>query len=307
MGLRSRHGAPRGVDQADHRRRGARPHRRARRAHGNEADPRAQGCGARDVGARRLPRVRQGDRLGGRAEARRRLRDRAGTPRPGRRRRHRERGDQSGRGRSAGRGIRPHVRELRFRPARGGEARRRAPVGGGGRGGAPLRGRRVRHRHVVVRRDLRPESPGRRGRAAPGLPARRHDRNGQLHARRPGEGVLRDSCAVPAAATARSTVAARMGKPATRARALRRPRLLARADTGDVCGAEPGRAGGLRRALQADLRAGDRSLRSARRPAGAQSRARRALPRVRRKANRGAPGGAAEYPYAYLQVVATKR
>ena len=60
----------------------------------------------------------------------------------------------------------------------------------------PFARRRVRRRHLVVRRDLRPGSPGRRGRAAPRLPARRHDRNGQLHARRPGEGVLRDPRAV---------------------------------------------------------------------------------------------------------------
>jgi hypothetical protein len=64
--------------------------------------------------------------------------------------------------------------ELRSGPPRGPRARSRAGVGGGRCGGAPLRRRRVRRRHVHVRCDVRPRSPegGRRARACAGLEAR---------------------------------------------------------------------------------------------------------------------------------------
>ena len=65
------------------------------------------------------------------------------------------------------------------------EARARgagARLGRGRRRGAALRRRRIRCRHLLVRRDVRPESSGGGRRARTCLPARRHDRNDQLHA-----------------------------------------------------------------------------------------------------------------------------
>ena len=73
--------------------------------------------------------VREGARLGDRAGARRRLRDRAGPARARRRGRHRQRRDPRCRGGRPRRRERHHARALRGRPARGGRAGGRARVG----------------------------------------------------------------------------------------------------------------------------------------------------------------------------------
>ena len=253
--------------------------------------------------------LREGDGLGGRAEARRRLRDRAGTARPRRRRRHRKRRDPSSRGGSA-RSWRPTSRPRTSRPA---AARRRT--------------RGVELEWVEADAEALPFADGEfdvvtSSFGAIFAPDHQAVADELLRVCRPGgtigmanftpDGPAKEFfetlAQLRAAATARSAVAARVGQRGARARALRRPRLLARADAGDVRRAEPGRPGRVRRALQGDVRAGDRSLRLARRPAGAGGRrSTRDFHDFAARGEPGAPGGAAEYPYEYLLVVATKR
>ena len=153
--------------------------------------PESKGRRTRDVGARRLPPLREADGVGVRAEARRGVRHLRGPARARRGRGHRQRGHPRRRGRCRGRGVRPHAGELRGRPPRGPRPRRRARVGRGRRRGASVRRRRVRRRHLLRRRDLRPEPPGGGRRAAARVPAGRDDRHDQLHARGAGGRVLR--------------------------------------------------------------------------------------------------------------------
>ena len=84
------------------------------------------------------------------------------------------------------------ARAGRRRRARLGDRRRREPA---------VRGRVLRHRDVLDRRDVRAAPPGRGRRAGPRLPPRRHDRPAELdargHARRalPHDGPVRPAAA----------------------------------------------------------------------------------------------------------------
>ena len=190
--------------------------------------------------------------------------------------------------------------------ARGARAGSGARVGRGRRRGAALSRRRVRRRHLVVRRDVRSRSPEGGRRAAARLPARRHDRHAQLHARRAGG----RASSTPWRATRRRLRRAPCRRSCGGARSTcgscsATGSALARTDPQGVrrAGGAPAR---VRRALQDDLRAGDRPLRLPRRPAEARCRARQRVPRVRHARERGAPEGPAEYRYEYLLVVARK-
>ena len=98
-----------------------------------------------------------------------------------------------------------------------GRSRRRAP---------PVRGRVVRRRHVIDRRDVRAPPPGRRRRAGARLPARRHDRPAELDAGRHDRRAVPDDGAVRPAAAARRPAAAAVGQRGAPERAVRRPRRL---------------------------------------------------------------------------------
>ena len=74
-----------------------------------------------------------------------------------------------------------------------------------------------------LRRDLRARPAGRRRRAAARVPARRHDRDGQLHARGARGRLLRRLRPLRPGAAAGSAAARRVGQRGARARAVRRP------------------------------------------------------------------------------------
>ena len=95
----------------------------------------------------------------------------------------------------------------------------------GGRRRAPaVRRRVVRRRHLVDRRDVRAPPPGRRGRAGPRLPPRRHARPAELDARGHARRPLPHHAAVHAGAAAGRAARAALGQRGPPARPLRRPR-----------------------------------------------------------------------------------
>ena len=85
---------------------------------------------------------------------------------------------------------RPDARAARGRARDGRGRRARARLGRGRRGEPAVRGRVLRRRDVVDRRDVRAPPPGRRRRAGARLPPRRHDRPAELDARRACSGAL---------------------------------------------------------------------------------------------------------------------
>ena len=215
------------------------------------------------------------------------------------------------RGRRA-RSSRPTSRRENFDAGRR-EARAprgRARVGRGRRRGAAVRRRRVRRRHLLGRRDLRPRPPGGGRRAGARLPARRHDRDDQLHARGPGRRVLRlvraatrrrrrperrRRCCGGARSTCASCSATGVASlELTREEYVERARRRPRA----YCELLQGRPSGR---VVAPLREPRRRARARRR---ARPRASSSSPRARTEAPAGGP---AEYRYEYLLVVARKR
>ena len=159
-------------------------------------------------------------------------------------------------------------------------------MGRGRRGGAAVRRRLVRRRHLVARRDLRARSRGGGRRAAPRLPAGRDDRDDQLHARGPGRRVLRARRPLRAAAAAGRAAAARCGATRSTCASCSAPRRVARADREQLRRAQRRRPARVLRPLQGHVRAARRPLRRASPTSPPARGARPRLPRVRDRARR---------------------
>ncbi len=119
---------------------------------------------------------------------------------------------------------RPHARAARGRPPPRRGRGPRARLGRGRRRAAAVRGRVVRRRDVLDRRDVRAPPSGGRRRARPRLPPRRHDRPAELDARGHDRRAVPHDGPVRPAAPARRAAAAAVGQRGARARAVRRPR-----------------------------------------------------------------------------------
>ena len=136
----------------------------------------------------------------------------------------------------------------------------RGGMGGGRRGGVVVSGQRFRRRDVVRGSDVRAAPPGHRRRVTPSVPARRNHRNDQLDAGGFHRQAFRDDAAVCASGSARREPGAAVGRrescPGT---AGGKGHSAANAARGGRHG-PPRRPDGIRRILEAKLRADDRGL-----------------------------------------------
>ena len=226
--------------------------------------------------ARRSARARRRCREGERRAARRR----DGRPR----RRHR-----------------PHAGESRRGSTRARSTRARARMGRGRRRGPSFERRRFDVVTSSLRGDVRARPPGGRRRAAPRLPSGRHDRDGELHARRRRGRVLRDlrAYAPPPPPGALPPV---LWGSEEHVRDLFGDRVDALELTRTSTWSGPRRPSRLRRLLPGGLRPRRRASPARRDPSGGGAR-----PDFRdfaTRANSAAEGEPAEYDYEYLLVVA---
>ena len=162
----------------------------------------------------------------------------------------------------------------------------RARLGHRRRRGPPVRGRVLRHRDVLDRRDVRAPPPAGRRRARARVPRRRDDRAAELDARGHARRAVPHDGPVRAAAARRRVAAAAVGLGGAPARAVRRPRRVALAGARGARDHRLRAPAGLRRVLQGPLRPDDRHPRQRRpqRPRGGVRRgARRLLRRVERR------------------------
>ena len=145
-----------------------------------------------------------------------------------------------------------------------------ARVGRGGRGEAPVRGRVLRRRDVVDRRDVRASPPGGGRRARARLPPRRHGRAAVLDARGHARRAVPHDEAVRAAASPGRAAPAAVGQRGAPAGAHGRPRRVPHPRARDARDHGLRTPARLRRALQGLLRADDRRQGQRRQATGAR-------------------------------------